>query len=94
MADSQGASGASYLIEAVDALDGAPRKASYVQLMRRLLIDEPEAARELTPEEETAIAVVLRALQRALEAGDYDGLMRAAAAGVQLGMRLAVEERG
>lgn len=90
MPEAKGASGVGYLIDAVDALEAAPRRADYVRLMRRLLIDEPEAGRELTPEEETAILVVLRALQLALEADDYAGLMRAAAAGVQLGMRLAV----
>lgn len=92
MTEPKGASGMGYLIDAVDAVDTAPRKADYVRLMRRLLIEQPEAARELTPEEETAIAVVLRAVQLALEASDYEGLMRAAAAGVQLGMRLAVED--
>lgn len=92
MTEPTGASGVGYLIDAVDGLDAAPRKAAYVRLMRRLLIDEPEAARELTAEEETAIAVVLRAMQLALEASDYEGLMRTAAAGMQLGMRLAVED--
>lgn len=91
MAEQSGGSGVGYLIDAVDQLDSAPRKADYVALMRRLLIDEPETARELTAEEETAIAVVLSAVQLAGQAGDYDGMLRAVAAGVQLGMRLVSE---
>lgn len=91
MAEQQGANGIGYLIEAVDQLEVAPRKGDYVRLMRRLLVDEPEAARELTPQEETAIGVVLGAVQLAGKADDYDGLLRAVAAGVQLGMRFAVE---
>lgn len=94
VAEQRGTSGVGYLIEGVDQLELAPRKAEYVSLMRRLLIDDPEAARELTPEEETAIGVVLGAVQRAAEADDYDGLLRAVAAGVQLGMRFAVEQPG
>ena len=94
VAEQRGASGVGYLIEAVDQLELVPRKADYVRLLRRLLIDEPEVARELTPEEETAIAVVLGAVQLAAQADDYDGLLRAVAAGVQLGMRLAAGRPG
>lgn len=89
MGEQPGGSGIGYLIEALDRQADLPRKAEYVALMRRELVDEADRSRALTPQEETAIGVVLGAVQLAIAENDYEGLMRAVAAGVQLGMRFA-----
>lgn len=90
MAESSTPGGVGYLIDALDQQPDLPSRASYVRLLRELTVDSPDEARELTAEEETAIGVTLGAVQLAIGANDYEGLMRAVAAGVQVGMRLAI----
>jgi hypothetical protein len=82
-------SGVGYLIEAVDQLGELPSRAELVHFMRRIMIDEPDAARELTADEETAIGMMLGAVQIALDRNDGEGLMRTVAAGTQLAMRFS-----
>jgi hypothetical protein len=81
--------GAGYLIDAVAQLDDLPRKAEYVGLLRELLVDQADQAQPLSPEEETAIGVVLGAMQLAIAQDDYEGLLRTVAAGMQVGIRFA-----